>query len=105
MWVARANHWLRSFVVVPQLREITAERWHEIRDNEVAAMIVHLEYISVRYRTCFDRNFDRWDNKLGNYLWRNPLSITMIDTHEGQIAHLVDWFNQRKVWFDEFFED
>jgi hypothetical protein len=105
LWAAHANHWLRSFVVVPELRALTAARWHEIRDNEVAAMIAHLEYISIRYRACFDRNFDRWPNKLGHYTWRNPLSIVQIDTHEGQMAHLVDWFNQRKVWFDEFFAE
>jgi len=103
LWVVHANHWLRNFIVIPELRDSVAKRWHEIRDNEIAAMIHHLEDISIRYRACFDRNFQRWPNKLGNYLWRTPRTIMAIDTHEGQMAHLVDWFRQRAAWFDEFF--
>ena len=101
-WVIHANHWLRNFIVIPALREQVADRWQEIRDVEIVQMIEHMEYISVRYAACFDRNFERWPHKLGNYVWRTPRTISAINTREEQVAHLADWFRQRAEWMDGF---
>jgi len=101
-WVIHANHWMRNFIIIPNFRTAVAARWYEIRENEIEQMIQHLEYINDRYRDCFDRNFGRWPYKLGNYLWRTPRTIQALDTREGQVDHLLDWFRQRRIWMDGF---
>ena len=102
MWAGFANHWLTSLVIMPETRALIAERWEQLRDNEIAGMIAHLEYTALRYQECFERNFVRWPNKLGNYLWRTPLTVQAIPTFMGQVEYLTDWFRQRSVWMDGF---
>ena len=103
LWAVHANAWMRPFVIVPELRQAVADRWHEIRHHEIEAMMMHIERVSVRYRDCFERNFVRWPNHIGQYVWRTPLSISQIATHEGQVNHLLQWLNQRMDWLDTFF--
>ncbi len=47
-----------------------------------------------------DLNFVKWDNVLGEKLWRIPDGLAEIDTYEGNVQYLIDWWNSRFAWMD-----
>ena len=101
-WAATENEWFRRLMRIPEFRAAASERWFEIRDVEVVETLEKVRYLTTRYRDDFERNFERWPNKLGQHLWRTPPTMRVIDTYEGQVEYLLDWFAQRIVWLDEF---
>ena len=101
-WAAYRSEWFRRLMRIPEFVEIVAERWFEIRDVEVAETLAEIRYLTTTYRGDFERNFERWTNKLGQYLWRTPPAMQVIDTYEGQVDYLLDWYEQRIIWMDEF---
>ena len=102
LWAAITNHWFLSLVRMPQTREMIADRWREIREDEIPALLSFVENFTAFYRPCLERNFERWPDKLGNYLWRTPPSVSAIATHEGQVEYLLNWFRRRVIWMDGF---
>ena len=101
-WAAESNEWLRRLMRIPEFRTQVSQRWYEIRDVEVADTLEEIRHLSTTYRDDFYRNFERWTNLLGQYLWRTPREMRAIDTYEGQVDYLLDWYEQRIVWMDEF---
>jgi hypothetical protein len=65
-------------------------------------MLAELERVAVRYQDCFERNFERWDEKLGRATFRTPSSIVAIPTWRGQVEYLNTWLHRRVVWMDGF---
>ena len=102
IWAAVTNNWFSLLVLMPEFREAAAQRWYEIRDNQVPAMIARVEYLAIVYQNCFERNFERWPNKLGRYLWRTPATVVVIPTFVGQVEYLTHWYRQRSLWMDGF---
>ena len=102
MWAAITNNWFAMLVLIPEFREAAAIRWLEIRGNQFPALIERLHEMVEFYQMCFERNFERWPNKLGNYLWRTPFTIVSIPTFVGQAEYLIDWYEQRAIWMDGF---
>ena len=101
---AARNYWFRYAMKMPELAEIVVNRWNEIRHNEIYGTIRKLEEIQVRYAADFDRNFER-HQIMGTRVWGEPLGILAILTHEGQVAHLVDWLSRRAIWLDNHFNN
>ena len=101
-WAAYSNIWFRALMNVPEFRQLVSDRWFEINEVEVVAMLDLIRDTHTRYIECFERNFDRWPNKLGQNLWRTPPSVIRIPTHEGQVEYLINWFEQRVVWMNGF---
>ena len=65
-------------------------------------MLAELEHVALSYQDCFERNFERWDEKLGHATFRTPAAIAAIPTWRGQVEFLYNWFLQRKAWMDGF---
>ena len=101
-FAATENRWFRQLMGMPEFRAHVALRWQTMRDEEVPIMLDRIRYLSDTYKTCFERNFERWPNKLGQYLWRTPPSVIAIRTYTGQIDYLLDWFESRMEWMDDF---
>jgi len=101
-WAAYRNDWFRRLMRIPEFRNAVSARWFGIRDVEVAATLDTIRYLAFVHREDFERNFVRWPNKLGQYLWRTPPSMQRFDTYEGQVEYLLDWYEQRIIWMDEF---
>jgi len=101
-WAAVDNLWLRYLMGKSWFRAEVQARWNQIRNNEVQEMLGELERVAIRYQDCFERNFERWDEKLGHSTFRTPSAIVAIPTWRGQIEFLYNWFLQRKVWMDGF---
>jgi len=101
-WAAYRNDWFRRLMRIPEFRGAVSERWFEIRDVEVAATLDTIRYLTYVHREDFERNFVRWPTKLGRYLWRTPPTMQRFNTYEGQVEYLLDWYEQRIIWLDEF---
>lgn len=101
-WTATENDWFRRLMRIPEFRELVSKRWVEIRDSEVADTLAEIRYLTTAYRDDFERNFERWPDLLGRYSWRTPPEMQNIDTYEGQVEYLLDWYEQRIIWMDEF---
>ena len=103
LWAGYRNELFSQLMLIPEFRQTVADRWFEIRDTAVADTLEEIRYLTTVYRADFERNFERWPDKLGQGLWRTPPTMRPIDTFEGQVAYLIDWYEQRIVWLDEFF--
>jgi len=101
-WAAVDNLWLRYLMGKDWFRAEVRTRWNQIRNNEVREMLGELERVAVRYQDCFERNFERWDEKLGRATFRTPSSIVAIPTWRGQVEYLNNWFHRRVIWMDGF---
>jgi len=99
------NPWFGDLMGTPEFRDRVVARWNMIRDNEVRTMMTHINRLAIRYQACFDRNFERWDEKLGHYTWRNSVEVVAIPAdkgHMGQVDFLIDWLERRKVLMNNF---
>jgi hypothetical protein len=101
-WAAESNEWFRRLMRITEFRDLVSERWFEIRNAEVADTLEEIRYLTTAYRDDFEHNFERWPDLLGKYLWRTPREMQAIDTYEGQVDYLLDWYGQRIIWMDEF---
>ena len=101
-WTATENDWFRRLMRIPEFKQAVSERWFEIRDVEIAETLEEIRYLTTAYRDDFERNFVRWPNLLGKYSWRTPREMQAIGTYEGQVNYLLDWYEQRIIWMDEF---
>jgi len=71
-------------------------------DNKVSVMIERIRQLTITYQVCFERNFDRWDNKLGNFLWRTPPSVIAIPTFMGQVDYQSTGSNSVRFGWTDF---
>jgi len=101
-WAAVDNLWFRYLMGKDWFRNEARIRWSQIRNNQVQEMLGELERVAVRYQNCFERNFERWDEKLGRATFRTPSSIVAIPTWRGQVEYLNNWFHRRIIWMDGF---
>jgi len=105
---ARLNPWFRNLMEAGWFRQRADDRWGRIRDNEVAAMVDRIWYLTGTYRRCFERNFERWPDKLGQNVWDNrtvfatPPTVRAIPDFIGNVEYLTDWLARRKTWMDGF---
>ena len=101
------NPWFGDLMATLQFRDMAVARWNTIRNDEVRIMMTHINHLAIRYQSCFDRNFERWPEKLGQYLWRNSPEVVAIPAsrgHMGQVEFLIDWLERRKVLMDNFLQ-
>ena len=99
IWAAERNHFFRLLMATDEFRRKVGVRWNQIRDNEVAEMILQISYLSHKYQTCFEHNFYRWPDPPERNA--TPLHIMNLPFME-QVDYLINWLEQRKLWMDEF---
>lgn len=109
----RRNYWMHYFLQVPEFQERTAERWAHIKANYLPLVIERLAYLSEHYAHEFVRNFEQHDilttgygglsrNRTHTTGMRNHPDVLAIDTHQGQVAHLIDFLTERADWLTTF---
>ena len=104
LFIGLYNYWYYHLLDVPEFRALLIERWNEVRDEQIAQMITHLDYMARTYHEAFERNFDRHPI-LGERRWRNPAEINAISTFRGQVDHLITWLETRVEWLDDYFNN
>ena len=99
------NYWFRYLLGTVEFATAVADRWNEIRDNQIARTIENVEYMTTNFRADFERNFER--HQIFRYPpeweWINPEIIREIDTHAGQVEYLLNWLNTRVDWLGNHF--
>ncbi|MCL2410023.1 MAG: CotH kinase family protein [Treponema sp.] len=114
-WAAWDNPWFRDLMEVPEFRQMVVDRWKEIRDNQVESMIRQIRPLAAFYQNCFNRNFAQGgQNAADRHSWtamanganifRQPQTIRNLRTHTEQVDNLVNWFEQRRIWMDDFLQ-
>jgi len=102
LFAAVANYWYRDLMQMPEFKEAVTLRWNEIRDVQIAGMIEHLRYVALRDQTEFERNFERHPFS-ESASFRMPREIFAIRTWMGHVEHLLEWFEARTAWLDDYF--
>ena len=101
---AGRHYWFRGLMRIPQFAEAAAERWFEIRHDQITYTIDHIRQLSERHRADFERNFER-HQIFGERVWREPDHIVEITNFSGQVDFLVDWLGRRADWLDVHFNN
>jgi len=102
------NVWFRNMMAVPEIFDIVAERWNEVKDGPVRQMVDSLYNLATTHEHSFLRNFERHNVLGASYPYPQwyamlPQETREIDTHQGQVSYLLAWYNQRIDWLDAFF--
>ena len=98
--------WFREMLEIPEMVDLIIERWNEIKYNEIEEMIRYVAYLTFHYKEAFERNFERHDHIFGGepaWFVMLPEATTSIDTFRGQADYLLDWFDGRVMWLDNYF--
>jgi hypothetical protein len=101
LYVGIANYWYRNLMDMPDFFAAAAERWNELRDNEITQMIRLIGDTALFYRADFERNFSHYPI-LGTAFWITPPQMAVIDSFMGQVDYLIEWLNARVEWLDGF---
>jgi hypothetical protein len=101
IFAAVYNYWFRYLLDTPEFKNAAAARWEEIRHNEIAQMLEHINYTAEKYYTDFQFEFARFPTPpTPLYLCQN---LHAINYFSGQINWLINWFNARINWLDKYF--
>jgi hypothetical protein len=100
-------YWFKELLSVPEIFALTAERWNEIKDDQIAQMIGHVAETAQVYKTSFEKNFERHDHIFGSnppqWFTMLPRVIWTMFSFEDHAAFLIDWFEARAEWLDDHF--
>ena len=103
---ALRNYWFGHLLATPEIFDIVARRWNEIRNGPIRQMINHIAGTAQNYEASFLRNFERHDHILGGepeWFDMLPVETREIDSFRGQIEYLLRWYEGRVYWLDAFF--
>ncbi|MEL7148878.1 MAG: CotH kinase family protein, partial [Bacteroidota bacterium] len=78
-------------------------RWTDFRSRFLHTDSIHTwidEHVELT-ADAIDRNFTRWDNFIGEYIWFEPDPVP--ESYEEEITYLKDWIDERVQWLDDNF--
>jgi len=102
------NNLFRPLISTPEIFDLVAVRWEEISGNQVPQMIEYIMNLAENYDTNFMRNFERhpiWESDpLPQWMTQMlPPHLHQIDNWHGQVEFLLEWFEGRVWWMNQFF--
>lgn len=98
-WV-KHHKWYSRLFEDPEFVEIVKTRFAYFRDNQ-QFILDKIDELAEQLKWSQEENDKRWD-LFGNYVWPNPVYY---DSHEEEINHLKNWYNQRMNWLDSAFQE
>jgi len=98
--------WFYYLLTSYWFRTLVNERYLEIRDNEIRTTIDRVYYMATTFESDFNRNFERWPDQGGiTYRWSSSHMTREITGPLAQAHSLIEWFEARIIWMDEFLSD
>ena len=95
--------WFYHFYQLPWFRELAYLRWQEIRDVQVRQTIDRVNYMAKNFADDFLRDFERWpQHDSFNYDWSSSESTRSLSGPAAQVEFLLDWYEQRINWMNEW---
>ncbi len=97
------NHrWYNLLYQNAWFRDMIAQRWQEISNNEILQMIQAVRDTAEYILPDMERNYERWDF-LGEKQQQEPRAIYELTTYREHIDYLISWMQDRKAWMDKEF--
>jgi len=104
-WVELHHYWFRNFLAIPEFRNLTAERWNEVKQTYLPQTINRINYLATTYEYCFLRNFTRFPNIFeggADWNWINSRTVRNINNFQGQVEFLTEFLTTRAQWMTNF---
>lgn len=78
-------------------------RWHTLKNNvmDYRAIRTMIDSLQERLGPAVQRNFQRWLEVLGQYVWPNPPGFASRPTFAAEVNWLKAWIFVRLSWMDE----
>ncbi|MFP6876421.1 MAG: CotH kinase family protein, partial [Roseibacillus sp.] len=78
------------------------DRWYELRDGMfgTARMLTLIDTYTAEIAEGAVRNFNKWNNLLGNYTWPNADGYASRTTHQAEVDWMKTWLSTRLDWID-----
>lgn len=99
--------WWRKLWKEPNLRIQAENRWEQLRQTifSKSSLFARIDSIANLLDEAKHRNFQRWSNVLGHYIWPNPSGYEERTSYQAEINYLKYWINDRIDWMDENIND
>lgn len=94
--------WLSRFFEDPAFRLRLAERWKEVRNNQMVQLFSLIEETGAALERSQQENFKKWDI-LGKYFYPNPPGWQQRITYQSEVDYFTNWLEARANWFDQEF--
>ncbi len=94
--------WWRKLWNDPGFRKKAVDRWQELRQTRFSTgHIFHMiDSLALHLEEARQRNYQRWPDVLGNYIWPNPSGYQNRTTYQSEINYMKSWINARLNWID-----
>ncbi|MFP6864643.1 MAG: CotH kinase family protein, partial [Roseibacillus sp.] len=78
------------------------DRWYELRDGMFGTtrMLTLIDTYTAEIAEGAVRNFNKWNNLLGNYTWPNADGYASRTTHQAEVDWMKTWLSTRLDWID-----
>ena len=91
-------YWYRHLMQVPEFRAALRDRWNTVGRQAVQRTFDHVTELSVEYRGCFERNFER-HQVLGRNVWMtHPWVVQNLTTFPAQVNYVTNFLRRRADW-------
>ncbi len=92
--------WWQRMVADSLFRGLMSERWATFRGSFLHQDSINdwLDTHQALIAPAIERNFSRWDDMIGEFIWYEPEPLP--ETYEEEIAQLKSWINLRLDWMD-----
>jgi hypothetical protein len=96
--------WLKVFNHL-EFKAKAAERWDVLRQGVFSLTSINSRIDSVVQvlGEAVERNYERWPEVLGCYVWPNPIGWRSRYTYENEVAWMKTWIEERITWMDNEF--
>lgn len=83
-------------------RKQAENRWNELRNGVLSTQYIFgmIDSIATLLDEAQDRNYQRWDEVLGEYIWPNPSGFENRRTYQSEINYMKSWISGRLSWMD-----
>lgn len=78
------------------------DRYFELRQSllETSRMMALIDNYTAELAEGAARNFNKWNNLLGNYTWPNASGFASRTTHQAEVDWMKNWLSSRLTWID-----
>lgn len=95
--------WWRKLWNEENLRNQAVYRWNDLRKHTLSEESIFgmIDSITTLLNESKDRNYERWPDVLGQYIWPNPSGWQNRKTYMSEVNYMKSWIHARLDWIDE----
>ena len=97
-----SNPWFYTAMQQDWFRDRVTKRWDEMY-GKLQTLSDSVRDKGAKYASSFNRNFEKWDDVIGNCMNRETELIMTLATHEEHYLYLAEWIDARIAWLNDFY--